>query len=392
VNTMEDRLRDAYRAAADTVPSDSLPDLGVQVVRPARRRRRRPQFALPAVAAVATAAVVAATVMLAPHAATRPATTIPTRPAAAVSPLPPYTVAVDQSTLFVYKTTSGAITGTVNAPSGQQFEQVTADGNDRTFLVSTSLITMADCAATFYRLQLSADGTPGQLTQVLALNGYTPAAMTVAGGRFAYSVAHCATGSGHLSNNPVIGYVAAGGRHWTFTLSEDYASALALSPKTGMLAFPMFIPGSGLNQEGLVLSTASPSGPIASTARVALRVQGTLEDVTISPDGTTLYGCSVAGSTATLASYDTATGHRTAVLGSWQVSTKQLAYCHVTLDSSGRYLLAALAATTPAATSPATDAGPVTGTTVTAYRLGSLTPTKLPFPLADGENWGAIAW
>lgn len=393
MNTMEDRLRDAYRAAADTVPPDSLPDLGVQVIRPARRRRRRPQFALPVVAAAATAVVVAAAVVLAPHALARHNTTVPPRAAAAAagSPLPPYTVVIQDSALFVYKTTSGTITATVNVPNGQQFEEVTADGNDRTFLVSTSLTSMSDCAATFYRLQLSADGTPGQLTPVLTLNGYTPSAMTVAGGTFAYSVPHCGT-SGHQNDNTVIGYVAAGGRHWSFTLSEDYANTLALSPKTGLLAFPMAIPGSGLNEEGMVLNTASRSGPIASTARVAVRVKGSLQSLAISPDGSTLYGCSVSGSTASLDSYDTATGHRTAVLGSWRVSAKHIAYCDVTLDASGRYLLASVNVTTPAETTPATASGPLTSTTVTAYRLGSPTPIKIPFPLTNAPDWNAIAW
>jgi hypothetical protein len=389
VNSIEDRLRDAYRSATDTVSPDSLPGLGTPVVRPAPHRGRRFRFTLPAVAAAATAAAVAAALTLAPHATAPRTTTVPAHPATASGPLPTYIVAVQPTGLFIYDTTSGTVTGTIDAPSGQQFEQVISQGNDQSFVVTTALTSISSCAATSYRLQLSASGTPGQLTRIGTLNGYTPTAYAMAGTTTALSVARCSPGPGGTeSGNAVLGYIAAGGRHWTFTLSEDYPSTLAVSADTGLLAFPMVIPGSGLNQEGLVLSTASRPGAVARTARVAVRVQGTLQSLSISPDGATLYGCSVYRSMATLAAYDTATGARTGVLDRWRVSTRQLVYCDVTLDSSGRYLLASVDTV-----NPATDSGGARASTVvTAYRLGSLTPIRIPYPLAGTPTWNSIAW
>jgi hypothetical protein len=386
VNTTEDQLRDAYRAATDTVRADSLPGLSVQIAGPARPRRRPIPFALPAIAAAATAAVVVAAVTLAPHALTRP----PARPAAALSALPAYIAVADNAALFIYKTTNGTMTGTVDAPSGQQFEQVITEGNDLSYVVTTALTSPTACAATYYRVQLSTSGTPGRLMRIGTISGYSPTAYDMAGTTTALSVVHCSTGPGAGDiENSVHGYIASGGRHWTFTLSENYPSTLAVSADTGLLAFPMVVPGNGRNQEGLVLNTASRSGTVADTARVAVRAQGALQSLAISADGTALYGCSVRGSTAMLASYDTATGARTGVLGEWPGSADQSVYCDVTLDSSGRYLLASVETVDRATDTDKAYAS----TSVTAYRLGSLTPVMLPYPLASGlPAWNDIAW
>lgn len=146
MNTVEDRLRDAYRAAANTVNPDSVPGLSDQVTRVARRpRSRRLQFALPAVAAAATCALIVATTTLVPHAAARHTTSVPARSAASArsadsaSALPPFVVVSQGDSLMVYDTVSGVVAGTMNAPSGQQFDEVAPDGNDRTFLVATGL-------------------------------------------------------------------------------------------------------------------------------------------------------------------------------------------------------------------------------------------------------------
>lgn len=396
MNTVEDRLRDAYRAAANTVNPDSVPGLGDQVIGVARRpRSRRLQFALPAVAAAATCALIVATTTLVPHAAARHTTRVPARSAASARPadsasaLPPFIVVSQGDSLMVYDTLSGVVAGTMNAPSGQQFDEVAPDGNDRTFLVATGLDSLSDsCSATFYRLQLTAGGQPLTLTQLRTMTGYTPTAVAADGGTFAYSVAHCATGSGHQSSNTVIGYIGAGSRRWTFTLSEDYANNLAVSASAGKLAFPMFIPGGGLDQAGLVLDTGSRSGTVAGASRVTLRSHGGVQSVAISANGATLYACSSQGTTMTIAAYDTATGMRTRVLRDWAVSQKSVIICDLSTDASGGYLLASVTNTDPAQdTSPAQS-----GTTLTGYRLGSTKTVTLPLQLASVSGWGSIAW
>jgi hypothetical protein len=408
VNNMEDRLRDAYRAATDTIDPDSLPGPGVQVVRPAvpggraaRRRTaprsRRLRLALPVAAAVATGALVLAVTALAPHAATQhPATqhpaTIPVGPAASASALPPFTVVVWGDSLTVFDTASGTIAGNMNSPQGQQFMQVAPDGNARTFIVSSTLASSAACSATFYRLQLTDDGAPLSLTSLRTVPGYTPSALAVDGGTLAYSVAHCATGNGPgpSAGNTVIGYIGDAQRRWTFTLDEDYATALSASA-TGTLAFAM-VPGSGLNEVAMVLHTASRSGAIAATSRVVVPGPGTVQSVALSPDGKTLYACNWAASTETLAAYNTATGRRIDVLHSWHTSAKQNPSCHLGVDGSGRYLLAEVSVINVATSSSELSST----TTLTGYRLGSATPipigTKLAEPPSGEFGGGGSAW
>jgi hypothetical protein len=403
VNNIEDRLRDAYRAATDTIDPDSLPGPGVQVVRPAvpggraaRRRTtprsRRLRLALPAAAAVATGALVLAAIALAPHATTRHPTTIPAGPAASTSGLPPFTVVVWGDSLTVFNTASGTIAGNMNSPQGQQFMQVAPDGNARTFIVTSTLASNAACSATFYRLRLDGDGAPLSLTTLRTLSGYTPSALAVDGGTLAYSVAHCATGNGPgpSAGNTVIGYIGDAQRRWTFTLDEDYATALSASA-TGTLAFAM-VPGSGLNEVAMVLHTASRSGAIAATSRVVVPGPGTVQSVALSPDGKTLYACNWAGSTEMLAAYNTATGRRIDVLHTWHTSTKQNPSCFLGVDGSGRYLLAEVSVSNVATTSSPLSSN----TTLTGYRLGSATPIPIGTQLANSPSGefggGGSAW
>jgi len=397
VNTTEDRLRDAYHAAANTVHPDSLPGLGTQVVRvPRRPRSRRLQFALPAVAAAATCALIVAATILVPHAAARHTTTVPARPAASArsasaSALPPYTVVSQGAgdSLMVYDTASGAVTGTMDSPSGQQFVDVAADGNDRSFLVSTSLDSPAACAATFYKLQLAEGGQPLSLTPLRTVAGSTPTAVAADGSTFAYSVAHCATNSsGRQTSNTVTGYIGAGNRHWTFTLSEDYANSLAVSASAGKLAFPMFVPGGGLIQAGLVLDTGSRSATVAGASRVTLHGHGTVQSVAISANGGTLYACTQQGTTMTIAAYDTATGTRTRLLHDWRVPQRTTTICDLSTDASAGYLLASVS-TTGAATDTSVGQSAIT---VTGYRLSTATTITLPSQLASGSGWNSTAW
>jgi hypothetical protein len=376
VNTMEDRLRDAYRAATDTISPDSLPGLGTQIVRSSPPRRRRFRFAMPVATAAATAAAIAVVLSLAPSAPSRPAGA--SRPAAQ---LPPYTVVLETNQLLAFNTTSGMVTGIVSTPYGQQFAQVAVDGNDRTFVVATSLTSMSACATSYYRLQLSPTGIPGRLTPLRTLNGSVPAAMSVAGGEFADAVAHCPPAAGSSeSGHTVVGSIAVADRRWTFTQTEWVSLyTLALSANARVLAFPM-------TGDGMVLNTASPSGTVAGASRAAVRVHGVVQSLAISPDGTTLYACSVADRTATLASYDAATGGRIGVLGQWHGSTST--YCDVTLDPSSRYLLAAVETVTVRLGRHIPDRQVV----MTAYRLGSPTSLRLSLPLPSAPGWNAIAW
>jgi hypothetical protein len=168
MNTIEERLRAATHAAADTVPADSAPPLTL----PARSGRRGLalwlhlpawRFLAPVAAAAAVAAVVALSVVVtsgsphpgpvlpgAAHSATpssgstpSPAPSPPSAAAqAALASVPPYYVALTgqqgiQSEAVIRATATGAVLGTVKAPAPYgTFDWVSAAADDRTFALA----------------------------------------------------------------------------------------------------------------------------------------------------------------------------------------------------------------------------------------------------------------
>ena len=66
----------------------------------------------------------------------------------------------------------------------------------------------------------------------------------------------------------------------------------------------------------------------------------------ISPDGRTLYTCAPDGPTVVVAAYSTATGARIRVLHQWP---GQESSCQISLDPTGRFLLAAVTPSVPQA-------------------------------------------
>jgi hypothetical protein len=152
VNSIEDRLRDAARAAARTVPEGSAPPLRL----PGRRLRPgpgllRPRGRLlaviaPAAAAAAVAGVIAAAAVA--HGNDRAATQPATSPVAAPRVPPPYLVALryigtykswklERSDAVIASTATGRALGTVGVPHGyNSFVAVTGADDDRTFVLA----------------------------------------------------------------------------------------------------------------------------------------------------------------------------------------------------------------------------------------------------------------
>ena len=202
MNTIEDRIRAAARAAADTVPPDSVPPLRLPAGRPSRFRRGHrdsPPGAAwarrlaPAAAALAVVAVAIAVVTISRN---RPQATTSTGTAApgGVTPGPPistyvgsgqvprYYVAVtshgnpnfNPSYAVVQATATGQTLATIVPPTGERtIVAVTAAADDRTFVLDEqswvkpgSSANQSFAARTFYLVRLNSSGQPDSLTKL----------------------------------------------------------------------------------------------------------------------------------------------------------------------------------------------------------------------------------
>src|ERR1039457_4724447 len=156
---IENRLRDEFRAEAQRAQPYMLRELRL----PPRRRvaLARPWLA-PLAAVIAVITVITGVRLMVGG--------LPARPAAAAQGVMPGFYVVTQSNgraalpAVVRRSANGAVVMRVAAPSGEQFQQVTAASDGRTFVLSAVSGSRANRVFRFYRLRLAADGRPGPPT------------------------------------------------------------------------------------------------------------------------------------------------------------------------------------------------------------------------------------
>jgi hypothetical protein len=322
VNTLEDRLRDAYRAAAQAVPPETIRGLDDQAQgitgasHPGPRRRKL----IPLAAAAAVAAVVVGAALLVPLALPghqhRPAT-----PPA--GPYPPYFVARtgNGNWLSVRSATTGALvarvwpprslqraghtgngrTVTVRNPKTGAYVRVRpvtraplagfsalATGNGRTFVVG---VWSSGCATYFYQFGLTRSGKPTALTPfaVPELRQLVQEIAVSANGRtFAYYTQLCA-GYPTPSYLAVTNLATGQTRRWSLPSQADIGP-LSLTADGHLLAY-------NIQQTQLfpavarVLSTDAAPGTAAQRSRTVARF-GRADQIwadAITPDGRALY-------------------------------------------------------------------------------------------------------
>jgi hypothetical protein len=348
---LEDRLTAAYLATAEFVREDAVPaEAPARLTVPGRRaastggprnkRTRRvwgiaPIVAAAAVAAVAailvTAGVVVPHVLSGLHPGARAHSGHHSRAhSVAISGLPEFVVVSTGTGLEVVQTATGHVTGQVSTPAGQIFSRVAGNGSDRTFYVATQQADLtATCRAYFYRFSLTAAGQPSALTPLPGTGQAglpTALAASADGRKLAFSLTYCANGGAtKIPLSQASGYIGmldtARGkvtRHWTFALSEDYATAMALAPTGRLLAFSQYLPnGSAIMAK--TLRTNMPSGTVDQASTVV----GLHGVSSLSVGAAALYACiSTDMSPDRVANQlgvypDLATGHRAAVLHTW---------------------------------------------------------------------------
>jgi hypothetical protein len=347
VNAIEDRLRDAYRAAADTVGPDSIPAL-TDVRAPGRGRtgsrgipaspggQRWRKLAIPVAAAVAVSAIAATAWLARPDGG--PSGGLGPAPGGGAAP--PFIVGPPgQHGLAVYSATTGKALAHIPDPGrGLDFLKTAATANDRAFVVSAAR-TKGGCYTLFYRLLLTREGRLASMTRLAVPRARNQIAYGVAasadGRTIAYTAGPCDGGHGRVS---VLHVGSQAVRTWSLT--SEGATSPALSPDGRMLYFAS---STVLAGDGTVraLRTDAPPGPVSRRARVLLPASAWDSEsgsITLARQGRALLVCSLHQETATLAAYSPASGTRLSVIRSWQADPTAGA-CMVTATPAGNRAL-----------------------------------------------------
>jgi hypothetical protein len=305
MNTIEDRIRAAARAAADTVAPDSVPPLRLPA-RPARRswsfgsawtRRLAPAMAAVAVAVVA---IVGVTVSRTVHdSAAAPNRAAPGTIASyvAAGQVPPYYVAISTSGTgaAVRATATGKTLATIAPPTaGDQIAGVSAAADDRTFILDERPRgdTSSGGALTFYKFRLDSAGRPGPLSPLLVS---VPENEGVAGFALSPDTDKLAVAWAPDSDHPEVGIqvftLATGAvRTWTATYGAGFvlsgATVLSWTQDERTLAF------SWDGHSTRLLNPDAPDGNLDTVSRAAFAGTGQgwacVASAMITPDGKTL--------------------------------------------------------------------------------------------------------
>jgi len=426
MKSLEERLRDAYRGATDTVRPEAiraLPDPGLRSRRrtaSAELRRGRMFAPLAAAAATATVAIAAAVVvpaLTAHHAqsaghhhsvasGTGPSTSTGRSTSSGPAGLPAFVVENNNGFLQVVSTATWKTVAQVNPPSGQLFQSVAGAADDQTFVAAADLSPQnTTCAAWVYEFHLNSQGQPGALAQLVHRSDQLPTSIAVSadGSTLGYSIVHCASGAGagHVSASHAVGNVgvlniASGqSREWSFSLGEDYTNDMSLSGSGSLIGFSSYLDGITATTTfpvGRLLRADAQPGTVLQRAQILVRPARAanvgVDAVALSPDGRTMYACTHSGSSAadmtqSLGAYDTATGHLTSVLRTWK---PQDVSCAITVDPAGGHLL--LATSSKSAVDAAkTPGGPPPGI-LTWIDPSTGATTTLPLRVPIGDNIG----
>jgi len=393
VNTLEDRLRDAYRAAADTIrPEAVLSGTVLSPPDPAQRRARRTgkaprgaarhRLLIPLAAAAAVLAVVATVAVLLPRAAPglgrgKPATG---RTTPALLTTPAYFVELNWSqhpSMYVVNATTGARGARISLPFPRTDLTSVATGDGQTFVVAALTGT---CSTTLYRFTLDANGTPSAMTAFTTVAGQIgdPWSMAVsAGARFvAYETLACeqqensAAEQGNAKGSlSLLDTVTGHTKRWTFRNGTFASGNVSISANGSVVGFA--------NE---VIDTAAASGSLAAHARV-VATDGEFGPSVTYHIGTTPGAQSESGPSVVVGGLNVAPDGKTVyfatlreskydkpVWSSWQLRTFDLATgqtrllrnihgtgggpAAVTFDPTGRYMIVETTVNTGTATRP----------------------------------------
>jgi hypothetical protein len=381
MNTLEERVRAAARAAADTVAPDSVPPLHLPAGDPGRSRSSASVWArrlAPLGAAVAVVALVIAVVNLSNNGRHAPASASRPGPAAsggmtagrslasyvASGLVPAYYVSIDSPGLgrgpayaVVRSTATGTALAAIMAAGDGTIVAATAAGDDKTFVLAEQPWVPPQSRAsqlyeplTFVLFRLDASGQPGTLTRLpvsLPRGALTGLALSPDGSQLAVAV-EPGNVSANAGRQQVRLYSLRTGAVRTWSAngtigSPDDTRSLSWTADERTLAFIWLGNGPGVHLSVRLLNLRAGGSNLLADSRQAVSLvdRGSLsvpasriaspptcgEDAVITPDGTRIVCGAIAalsGGTGRLQpaeteflEYSASTGSVTRILGHW---------------------------------------------------------------------------
>lgn len=295
MNSIEDRLRDAYRGAAETVDPDTVRQLHERSATisslgtgPDTRLHRRLMIPLAAASAVALVAVVTAVVIPAALDRARHA------PQAGASPAGRYVVQLgsgSRASLTVRSLRTAAAIATIHAPEpGMTFIDVTS-GNGRTYVAVLTRVGV--CGSWLYKFRLGSAGHPTALTTLpVTTRAVTRAALSKDGSTLALATQQCPHGRQPLSPELAVVNLATGQtRHWPLPHPSRVGS-VSLTASGSLLAYTFG--GAHARASVYVLPTNADPGPALRRSRLVTAAgrfgaRDAIGTAVITPDGSSIY-------------------------------------------------------------------------------------------------------
>jgi hypothetical protein len=297
---VEERLRDAFRAVAETVTAHDLPSLPTPRDRSwvARRLlewtpRARVRAVIPVVAAACVAVIVVAALVASRVVAGPPGGGAAIGLAGAPRFFAGLTGEAQDNALNIYRSATGRVVASVPAPRpDREFEAVARLGGDRTYVVAAVASSRA-CTTQLYRFTIGPGGRPNGLIP-LSVPQITGVVMELTGSAdgnvLAYKVGglcapHLLTGVIHLATRQITTW-----SYGTGGLHPPMDGDLSLTADGSVLGF---MAGSPDNPYGLtnvwVLPTNAPGGPLTRHARKVLHLRTGVFRVLLSNTGSQMY-------------------------------------------------------------------------------------------------------
>lgn len=358
MRAMEERVRDAFGAAAETVTVRDLPGPPAAGGRsragwgPRAWAPRARLHALVPVAAAAAVAVIVVTVTAVVPKLTGPAggqagalAGAPKFFAGVANPsehFPPGTV------LNIYRSATGRVAATVRPPRPEhEFAAVGRLGNDRAY-VAAAVTSFGACTTQLYQFSIDARGQPSRLTplSVPQVNGIV---LELAGSADGNVLAYTAFGSSRcaLHGRDQAGAIRLATRqHTTWSYGGPGAanfSSVSLTADGSVLGLASGPGDPSGASAAWVLPTSAPAGPLTRHARKVLHLRTGVYRVVLNSTGSQAYvetgPASGRRGVVVLALYDTTTGKRVRPLGRLGLGGPYLAKLWFSLDAAGQHLL-----------------------------------------------------
>jgi hypothetical protein len=355
---LEQRVRDAFGAAAETVTAQDLPGPPA----PARRswtawslRARAPRMRMNALVPIAAAACVTVIVVTATLVVPRLLAGPPAgRTNGAPAGLPKFFAGVAEyplgqyppsTVLHIYRSTTGRVVATIQPPGHDHvFAAVSRLGSsDRTY-VAAAMTSFRGCKTQLYRFSIDPQGRPSGLTP-LSVPRVTGSVMELVSSADGNVLAYTASGR-CAPGHQIAGVIHLATRQvttWAISNGPLHAGSISLTADGSVLGFAAGGIGPSGPQDAWVLPTNAPPGPLTRHARKVVHVPTGVFRVILNSTGSQAYvetQSAPRGGVVVLGLYSTTTGKRIRLLGPLDPRYKSMeGELDVTMDAAGQHLL-----------------------------------------------------